>query len=427
MVAFHERREARERGRRDLVVGVGPARHGRSAVGHDSPWEGGSAESGSRRARHQLEGHRARAATFFRPMTMRERVALLERRAAEAELGGGRRAPRGAARKGKLSARERLDLLLDEGSFVEIDRFVVHRSHDFGLEEQRIYGDGVVTGLRPHRRPPRLRLLAGLHRLRRLAQRGVRREDLQGDGPRDAERRAGHRPQRLRRRAHPGGRRLARRLRRHLPPQHARVRRRPADQRDPRSVRRRRGVLARDHRLHLHGAEDELHVRHRPERREDGHARRRDDGGARRRRHARRDVRRRALRAATRSRPACRRFATCFRYIPSNNVDEPPRGRATDPRDRRDEALLDVVPDNPNKPYDMHDVIRRDRRRRRRSIEVQPRVRGEHPLRLRAPRRLQRRHRRQPAGGARRRARHQRLDQGRAVHPLLRCVQHSAS
>src|ERR1700758_5415904 len=48
-----------------------------------------------------------------------------------------------------------------------------------------------------------------------------------------------------------------------------------------------------------------------------------------------------------------------FRYIPQNNVDEPPRGRGTDPRDRRDEALLDIVPDNANKPYDIHDVIKR--------------------------------------------------------------------
>src|SRR5690348_9064464 len=79
-------------------------------------------------------------------MTMRERVALLERRAAEAELGGGPERLEAQHRKGKLSARERLDLLLDEGSFVEMDRFVVHRSHDFGLEKQRIYGDGVVTG-----------------------------------------------------------------------------------------------------------------------------------------------------------------------------------------------------------------------------------------------------------------------------------------
>jgi propionyl-CoA carboxylase beta chain len=48
-----------------------------------------------------------------------------------------------------------------------------------------------------------------------------------------------------------------------------------------------------------------------------------------------------------------------FRYIPQNNIDEPPRGRGTDPADRRDDALLELVPDNANKPYDMHDVLRR--------------------------------------------------------------------
>jgi propionyl-CoA carboxylase beta chain len=48
-----------------------------------------------------------------------------------------------------------------------------------------------------------------------------------------------------------------------------------------------------------------------------------------------------------------------FRYIPQNNRDDPPRGRGTDPADRRDEALLDLVPDNANKPYDMHDVLKR--------------------------------------------------------------------
>jgi len=45
---------------------------------------------------------------------------------------------------GKLTARERLDLLLDAGSFVEFDAFVTHRSNDFGLDEQRVLGDGVV-------------------------------------------------------------------------------------------------------------------------------------------------------------------------------------------------------------------------------------------------------------------------------------------
>ena len=48
-----------------------------------------------------------------------------------------------------------------------------------------------------------------------------------------------------------------------------------------------------------------------------------------------------------------------FRFVPSNNLADPPRGKGTDPRDRRDESLLDVVPDHANKPYDMHDVIRR--------------------------------------------------------------------
>src|SRR5829696_1806149 len=79
-------------------------------------------------------------------MTMRERVAQLERRAAEAELGGGAARLEAQHAKGKLSARERLDLLLDEGSFIEMDRFVVHRSHDFGLESERYFGDGVITG-----------------------------------------------------------------------------------------------------------------------------------------------------------------------------------------------------------------------------------------------------------------------------------------
>src|SRR6476646_4386483 len=79
-------------------------------------------------------------------MSMREKLELLERRRAESEKGGGEKRVKAQHAKGKLSARERLDLLLDEGSFVELDRFVVHRSADFGLDEEKYYGDGVVTG-----------------------------------------------------------------------------------------------------------------------------------------------------------------------------------------------------------------------------------------------------------------------------------------
>jgi propionyl-CoA carboxylase beta chain len=79
-------------------------------------------------------------------MNMRDKLALLEQRRAESELGGGVARIEAQHKKGKLSARERIDLLLDEGSFTEIDRFVTHRSTDFGLENQKVYGDGVVTG-----------------------------------------------------------------------------------------------------------------------------------------------------------------------------------------------------------------------------------------------------------------------------------------
>src|SRR5258707_8046103 len=61
-------------------------------------------------------------------------------------LGGGTKRIEAQHKKGKLTARERLDLLLDPGTFNELDMFVTHRSTDFGLEEQRIPGDGVVTG-----------------------------------------------------------------------------------------------------------------------------------------------------------------------------------------------------------------------------------------------------------------------------------------
>jgi len=70
----------------------------------------------------------------------------LEKRRAQAVAGGGPRRTAAQHAKGKLTARERLDVLLDEGSFEEFDMFVEHRSHDFGMGDQRIPGDGVVTG-----------------------------------------------------------------------------------------------------------------------------------------------------------------------------------------------------------------------------------------------------------------------------------------
>jgi propionyl-CoA carboxylase beta chain len=78
--------------------------------------------------------------------TPHELLDELHRRQAEAEQGGGPDRIAQQHKKGKLTARERLDLLLDEDSFVELDRFVTHRSTEFGLDRQRYPGDGVVTG-----------------------------------------------------------------------------------------------------------------------------------------------------------------------------------------------------------------------------------------------------------------------------------------
>ena len=78
--------------------------------------------------------------------TTQEKIAELHHLQADAQLGGGAKRIETQHKKGKLTARERLDLLLDPDSFNELDMFVTHRTSDFGLDEQKIPGDGVVTG-----------------------------------------------------------------------------------------------------------------------------------------------------------------------------------------------------------------------------------------------------------------------------------------
>src|SRR2546429_6876925 len=92
--------------------------------------------------------------TWCASMSPDERFDELARRHAEAELGGGEERIRRQHKAGKKTARERLDLLLDPGSFTEIDKFVVHQSYDFGLDAQKFPGDGVVPRSGPHPRRP---------------------------------------------------------------------------------------------------------------------------------------------------------------------------------------------------------------------------------------------------------------------------------
>jgi propionyl-CoA carboxylase beta chain len=77
---------------------------------------------------------------------MKDILVELEARRAKARLGGGEKRIEAQHKLGKLTARERIEVLLDEGSFEEFGMFVEHRSADFGMAENKIAGDGVVTG-----------------------------------------------------------------------------------------------------------------------------------------------------------------------------------------------------------------------------------------------------------------------------------------
>ena len=222
-----------------------------------------------------------------------DRLAELRKRNEEAEAGGGAERYARQHKEGKLGARERIELLLDEGTFEELDKFVRHQSHDFGLEAQRPAGDGFITGY--GRIDGRLVYVfaqdftvfggslseanaAKITKIMDLAMRdGAPVIGLNDSG--------GARIQE--------GREVARRLRGYFSAQHTGQRSDSADQRDPGAVRGRGGVFARNHRFYFHDARDVLHVRHRAGRDQDRYARRSDQAGTRRRDDAQRQKRRR--------------------------------------------------------------------------------------------------------------------------------------
>ena len=84
--------------------------------------------------------------TTPKPSTLEALIEELHDRRAEAAAPGGPEAAKKQHSRGKLTARERIDLLLERGSFVELDAFVRHRAHDFGMDKNRPPGDGIVTG-----------------------------------------------------------------------------------------------------------------------------------------------------------------------------------------------------------------------------------------------------------------------------------------
>src|SRR5258708_17080086 len=79
-------------------------------------------------------------------MKLEEKIAELKRRDQLAEEGGGPQRGERQHKEGKMSARERIEFLLDEGTFEETDKLVTHRCTDFGMQDQKFYGDGFITG-----------------------------------------------------------------------------------------------------------------------------------------------------------------------------------------------------------------------------------------------------------------------------------------
>ena len=210
----------------------------------------------------------------------RARLAELEERALE---GGGEARLERQHQAGKLTARERIDLLLDPGTFIELDRFKTHRCTDFGMADKKILGDGVVTGYgRVEGRQVFVFAqdftvfggsLSGAY-----AEKICKVMDLATEvgapviGLNDSggariqegvESLAGYADIFLRNTLASG---VVPQISRHHGP-----------------LRRRRRLLPGDHRLHLHGQEHQLHVHHRPRRHQDGDPRGGDQGGARRR------------------------------------------------------------------------------------------------------------------------------------------------
>ena len=152
---------------------------------------------------------------------MKDILDKLEARRARARAGGGKARIEAQHKRGKLTARERIELLLDKGSFEEFDMFVEHRSTDFGMEEQKIPGDGVVTGWGTVNGRTVFVFAKDFTVFGGSLSEAHAAEDHQDPGHGAEGARADHRPVRCRRRPHPGGRGGARRLRRGVQAQRA--------------------------------------------------------------------------------------------------------------------------------------------------------------------------------------------------------------
>ena len=205
-------------------------------------------------------------------MNLEQQMEELKKRNQLAEDGGGAKRRERQHKEGKMSARERIEFLLDEGTFEETDKLVTHRCTDFGMAEQKIYGDGFVTGY--GKIEGRLVYVfaqdftvfggslseANAGKIVKImdlaAKMGAPVIGLNDSG----------------RGADPGRCDVTGRIRGYFSAQHFVQRSGAADLGDYGPVRRRRGVFASHHRFCADGGQDFLHVHHRAGRDQDGHA-----------------------------------------------------------------------------------------------------------------------------------------------------------
>ncbi len=290
-------------------------------------------------------------------MGMREKLEQLQRQRAASEQGGGPDRVATQHQKGKMTARERLDVLLDPGSFVELDRFVTHRATDFGLAEEKYLGDGVVTGW--GRIDGRLVYvfsqdftvfggsLSETHaeKICKVMDLAVRNgapiiglNDSGGARIQEGVASLGGYADIFLRNTLASG--VVPQISAILGPCAGGAVYSPAITDFVFMVRGLSYMFVTGPNVVRTVTHEEVDF----ERLGGADVHGATSGVA----HFVHDSELECLAAVRR----------LLGFLPGNNVDPPPRMPCTDPADRRDEALLDIVPDSPNKPYDMHDVIR---------------------------------------------------------------------
>ena len=291
-------------------------------------------------------------------MSMREKLEHLEELRRQAEMGGGEKRIKAQHERGKLTARERLDVLLDEGSFVELDRFVVHRATEFGLDKEKYLGDGVVTGYGTiHGRliyvfSQDFTVFGGslsethaakIVKIMDLALKNgapvVGLNDSGGARIQEGVVSLGGYADIFLRNTLASG--VVPQISAILGPCAGGAVYSPA-------ITDFIYMVQGTSYMFVTGPNVVKTVTHEDVTME-------ELGGA-----AAHAARSGVAHFAVRTEVEClHRIRHLFEFIPQNNAEDPPRKPTSDPFDRADEELLDIVPDNPNKPYDMHDVIRR--------------------------------------------------------------------